>query len=182
MLKGIFGVVSSLVSITYVIGFILDSAFLEQFNFAHFELIGSALEYLAIGGIYIMFNFAKHFTIIGILAAIFGISYQTIKTKLTKKNVGKFINLDGIPYVLLGVSPLLFILFSPVVKDAQNLALEFKESSAKESICLINEDECQKGSIIRYRDSRVILLSKEEVSFNLAKVIPEKQIKSIQKL
>ena len=182
MLKGIFGVMSFLVSMTYVIGFILDSAFLEQFGFAHYELIGDALDYLAIGGIYIMFNFANYFTIIGIVTAIFGISYQTIKRKCTRNFVGKFINIDGIPYVLLGALPLFFVVLFPIIEDAKSLALEFKNSEAKESICLIKKEKCNLGSIIRYRGSKVIFLSKDKGSLNLAKVIPEKQIQSIHKL
>jgi len=182
LLKGLFGIVSTFVSITYVIGFILDAAFLEQFGFAHFELIGNALDYLAIGGIYLMFNFAKHFVYIGIFTAVVGIAYHPVKVKCNREFINKYINVDGVPYVLLGAIPLLFVVLLPVVTDAKSLADQFKNAKASEKICIAGNSECFTGRVLRYRESKVVFISKDKESYNLAKVIPEKRVVSIQKL
>lgn len=182
MFKGLFGVVSFSISVTYILGFILDSAFLEQFGFAHFELIGASLDYLAIGGIYLMFNFAKHLFVIGVLSAIIGIIYSPLKKKITPKMINWFVDVESLPYVLLGTLPLFFVVFVPVVNDAQELANKLKNSKATQEVCVKDSTTCYVGNVLRYRSSKVVFLSKSAESMNHAFVIPEKQIAYVKNL
>lgn len=182
MLRNIVGVISVLVSITYVVGFLFDTAFLEQFQFAHYELIGNPLDYFAIGGMYLLFNFTKHLTVIGIIVALIGIGYMPIKRKLNLNIIKRYIDVESIPYVIFGTLPLFFIVIVPVIKDALASAEQFKSSEIREEICVAYQEGCFKGIVLRYRDAKVIFLSKDKGSLNSTLVIPEKQITNIRSL
>ena len=182
MLKNILGVISALVSITYVLGFLFDAAFLEQFQFAHYELIGNPLDYFAIGGMYLLFNFTKHLTIIAIIVALIGIGFMPIKRKLNPGTIKKYVDPESIPYVLFGALPLLILVIVPVISDAKVSAEKFKGSVIKEEVCVTYQANCFKGIVLRYREGKVVFLSKDERSLNSTLIIPEKQITYIRSL
>ena len=127
-----------------------------------------------------MFNFSKHLFWIGIVFSAVGVTYLPIKREISREFISKYIDIESIPYVLLGLLPVCFIAIVPVVNDAQKLAQEYKSMEPRELICTKTESSCKKGNVIMYRASKVIFLTyKENKKGSIVNIIPDKEVISI---
>ncbi|MUK28471.1 hypothetical protein [Aliivibrio fischeri] len=185
MNKVILGIVSLLISITYLLGFLFDSAFLEKFGFVYYEMVGDSLEYLTIGGMYLFGNFAAGLFWFILVSAIIGCGFVPFKRWLQEsgKNLNKFVDLESVPYILIALIPVLFIVIVPVVNDAQSLAKEYKEATKpRAKVCIKDKNVCYKGIVVKYRSGKLVFLSKEEDNLNRIIVVPEKNILLVEQI
>lgn len=61
MFSKILGLIFSiLLTVAYVIGFIYDASYLEVFGVNYYEIMGSPLDYLSIGGMYLLLSYSKN--------------------------------------------------------------------------------------------------------------------------
>lgn len=182
--KVLVGILSLMVTTAYVIGFLYDVAFLEKLGLAHYEMVGDSLEYLSIGGMYLFFNFAAGLAIFMIAGALIGCGFIPLKRHIKEKAnwINTYIDLQSLPYILLGSLPVLFVTLVPVVNDANELASQLLKSEANTQVCKLSEEQCIKGIVIKYRGGKLVFLSKEKGTHNNIIVIPEKNISSVEQL
>ncbi|OEB03568.1 hypothetical protein BBN05_16655 [Vibrio parahaemolyticus] len=182
--KVVVGILSLMVTTAYVIGFLYDAAFLEKLGFAHYEMIGDSLEYLSIGGVYLFFNFSSGLAFFMLVGALIGCGYMPLKRFITAKAnwVGSYLDLQSLPYILIGLLPVLFVAFVPVVNDANELADQHLKSEANTKVCKLSDQQCFNGIVVKYRDGKLVFLSKDKSTYNRVIVIPEKNIAIVQQL
>lgn len=169
-------VVSLLVTASYVIGFIYDASFLEEFGINYYEMIGSPLDYLSIGGMYLLFSYSKNLSYLVFGLGIIGICYVPLKRKLSRRSVENYVDIESVPYVTLSLLPLFLLFFLPIVSDAQTAAREVK-TKQEDSVCLEGKQQCLQGSVLRYRESKVIFFESEAAE---TRVFPDRVIISIK--
>ncbi|EHU9474325.1 hypothetical protein BBM86_22695 [Vibrio parahaemolyticus] len=182
--KVVVGILSLMVTTAYVIGFLYDAAFLEKLGLAHYEMIGDSLEYLSIGGMYLFFNFASGLAFFMIVGALIGCGYMPLKRFITAKANGlsSYVDLQSLPYILIGSLPVLFVALVPVVNDANELAAQHLKSEANTQVCKLSDQQCFNGIVVKYRDGKLVFLSKDKSTYNRVFVIPEKNIAIVQQL
>ncbi|ENM5780040.1 hypothetical protein NTH33_003686 [Vibrio mimicus] len=182
--KVVIGILSLIVTTAYVIGFLYDAAFLEKLGFAHYEMVGDSLEYLSIGGMYLFFNFASGLVVFMVAGALIGCGYMPLKRfVIAKVNwVNTYIDLQSLPYILVGSFPGLFVALVPVVNDANELAAQHLQAKANTQVCKLSDQQCFKGVVIKYRSGKLVFLSKERSTYNKVIVIPEKNIAIVEQL
>ncbi len=151
---------SILVTASYVIGFIYDSSFLDEFGINYYEIMGSPLDYLSIGGMYLLFSIAEHLMLLFGIFGLVGILYIPIKRRLRKNSIEKILDFESLPYILLSLIPFVLLLLLPVGSDSTKLAAELKSQSS-DVACIEGEPACLKGEVLRYRDSKLIFYNSE---------------------
>ena len=72
-------VFSVLLGMIYVIGFLYDSAFLEKFGVNYYEMLGSPLDYLSIGGIFLLTSYANNLSFLVFVLGVIGVIYMPVK-------------------------------------------------------------------------------------------------------
>lgn len=174
--KALMIVFSVVVTTCYVLGFIYDASFLEEFGIYYYEMIGSPLDYLSIGGMYLFFSYIQHWLYWVLGLGIIGICYVPLKRKNLRDSLEKYVHIESVPYVILSLLPILTLVFLPVVSDAQNAASKSK-AKHDDSICLKGKDPCIQGKVLRYRDSKIIFFEYESKE---TKVFPDKVVVSIK--
>ncbi len=165
-------VFSALVSICYVIGFIYDASFLEVFGLSYYEMVGSPLDYLSIGGMYLLFSYSKNITILVFGLGLFGVCYVPIKRKIPREKIEKFIDFESVPYIIFSLAPIFLLFFLPVHSDAVDAAKKVKEENS-DMICVDGEVQCIKGVVLRYRDSKIIFFDSE---LEKTRVFPDRKV------
>ncbi|GAB3284803.1 hypothetical protein [Parahaliea aestuarii] len=151
---------SILVTVTYVIGFIYDASFLEEFGVNYYEMMGSPLDYLSIGGMLLLLSYSKNITWLVFVLGIIGICYVPLKRRIPKSTLNKFIDIESLPFVVFSTIPIAFLLLIPVIPDAKKAAKEVIAAPA-DIICIEDEDRCFDGVVLRYRDSKIIFYNSE---------------------
>lgn len=153
-------ILSILITVFYVIGFLYDASFLESFGVNYYEMIGSPLDYLSIGGMYILFHYTNNLTPVVLTFGSIGVCYIPLKNLIQKhkSTIEKHIHIESIPYVLVGTIPIALLLMIPVIPNAKEEANNTK-SEIKDKICIDNKKECYEGVILRYRDSKIIFFN-----------------------
>ena len=151
------------IGMLYVTGFVVDSVYLEVFGISYSEILGSPLDYLAIGGAYALRKYSYWSVTIAFFLPFlvaFGIDglqkYKDDPTKYT--SIKRYINSKSAPYLLASPLPIfLVILIYVVIPESKSYALTDLEKSKKEydQIRIIGEDECIAGTILRYRGGKV---------------------------
>ena len=163
------------IGMLYVTGFIFDSAFLEKFGISYAQILGSPLDYLAIGGIYALNKFSYWgvlivFFLLFLFAFGIGVLQKYKDDPAIFTSVKRYVNSKSAPY-LIASSSLVFLMswIFLVITDSQNYALEVFEESKKnyaleafdeskknyDEICITGKDECIAGIILRYRGGKV---------------------------
>ncbi len=184
LIKVVVSILSIMVTTAYVTGFLYDAAFLEKLGITHYEMVGDSLEYLSIGGAYLFFNFASDLAVFMTLGALIGCGYIPLKRLITSKAnwVNSYIDLQSMPYVLVGLLPVLFVAIVPVINDANELADQHFKSGPNARVCKLSNQQCLEGVVVKYRAGKLIFLSKEKSTYNKVVVIPEKNISSVEQL
>ena len=162
-LKIITLIVTLFIGTLYSIGFIVDSVYLEGFGISYAEILGSPLDYLAIGGVYMLNKFTKYLTLICFALACISIfvipAFRSIKanSKIYTK-VKAYVDFKSVPYILASFSPFLIIWMLQVIPETNEQVKGVIEKSVtlNDEICIIGETECISGTILRYRDAKVI--------------------------
>jgi hypothetical protein len=148
------------ITASYLIGFLYDSIFLEQFGVQYYQMIGSPLEYLSTGGMYILMSYATNFTVTIFVLGFFGAFYIPIKRLLQKHSIEKYVDLESLPYILISLVPLAVLFATPVAADAKEAAAEFRRHNA-DVICMDAQLTCLTGVVLRYRSSNIIFYNSE---------------------
>lgn len=169
-------VFSALVSICYVTGFIYDASFLEEFGLSYYEMIGSPLDYLSIGGMYLLFSYSQNLTILVFGLGVVGVCYVPLKRKFPREKVEKFIDFESVPYIIFSLAPLFLLFFLPIHSDSVTAAEKVKEEST-DVICVEGEAQCINGAVLRYRDSKIIFFDSE---LEETRVFPDRKVISVK--
>lgn len=167
---------SALITICYVVGFIYDASFLEEFGINYYEIIGEPLDYLSIGGMYLLFVYSKHLSVFVIGLAIFGICFVPLKRNIPRDKIEKIVDIESVPYVILSLAPLMFLLLFLVHFDAVDAAKEVRSKNTT-FICVESEKECIKGAVLRYRNSKVIFFDSE---LKATRVFPDRKVLGVK--
>lgn len=138
---------------------------MESFGINHYEFVGGALEYLTIGGIYVLNEYAKNLTVIFVLLSIFGIAYHPIKRRIPKDLLDKNFDPESVPLILVSLSSLLLIFILPVIADGKEQAKEVLQKN--NDLIIIKDVGCMEGSILRYRDSKIIFYNYKSQSVSV---------------
>ena len=184
-LKILAGFLSALITIAYIVGFLYDAAFLEHLGVLYYEMVGSSLEYLTIGGMFLLLNFALSFAWITVLIAIFSCAYKPALSYIREKEfiIQQYIDVTSIPYVVFGTIPMLMIAIIPISNKANQDADEHLNSKTpRVRVCIQEPKVCYSGNVIKYREGKLIFLSKEKSTYNKVLVIPEKNISMTEQL
>lgn len=155
----------------YCIGFIYDASYLESFGINHYEFVGGALDYLTIGGMYILDKYAHNLTVIFLSLSVFAISFHPIKRRIPAEFIENNIDLESVPLIFLSLSSLLLIFILPVIADGENDAKLTK--NLNNDTILINNVGCLTGSVLRYRDSKIIFYDNKK---GMVSVFSDKQL------
>lgn len=159
------------IAVMYCIGFIYDASYLENFGVNHYEFVGGALEYLTIGGMYVLNEYAKNLTIIFLVLSVFAIAYHPIKRRIPKGLLEKNFDPESVPLILISLSSLMLIFILPVIADGKEHA---KETLEKHNDYIIIKDVgCMQGSILRYRDSKIVFYN---YKLKTVSVYPDSQL------
>ncbi|MBU2954594.1 hypothetical protein [Marinobacter sp. F3R08] len=169
-------VFSLLVTASYVIGFIYDASFLEEFGVNYYEMIGSPLDYLSIGGMYLLFSYSQNLSYLVFGLGIIGICYVPCKRKLSRRSIEKYVDTESVPYVIFSLIPLMLLFFLPIVTDSKTAADEVK-AKQDDAICLEGQQQCLRGSVLRYRESKVIFFESESKE---TRVFPDRVVLSVK--
>lgn len=167
---------SLVVTASYVIGFIYDASFLEEFGVNYYEMIGSPLDYLSIGGMYLLFSYSQNLSYLMFGLGIIGICYVPLKRQLSRRSIEKYVDIESVPYVIFSLIPLLILFFLPIVADSKAAADKVK-AKQENVICLEGQQQCLRGSVLRYRDSKVIFFESESKE---TKVFPDRVVLSVK--
>jgi hypothetical protein len=165
-------VFSALVTICYVIGFIYDASFLEEFGLSYYEMIGSPLDYLSIGGMYLLFSYSQNLAILVFGLGLFGVCYVPLKRKIPRKKVEKFVDFESVPYIIFSLVPLFLLFLLPIHSDSVAAAEKVKKEST-DIICVEGEAQCINGVVLRYRDSKVIFFDSK---LGETRVFPDRKV------
>lgn len=145
----------------YCIGFIYDSAFLEEFGVNYYELLASPMDYLSIGGVHLLTLYSKNISFLFFGLGTLAVFYVPIKRRIQRAHVEKFIDIESTPYILLSMLPLAFIFLIPVIPVAKEDAKEIFETGFNDLLCVEDVTPCEKGVILRYRDSKIVFYNSE---------------------
>ncbi|WP_293267705.1 hypothetical protein [Neptunomonas sp.] len=167
MFSKILGLVFSiLLTVAYVIGFIYDASYLEEFGVNYYEMMGSPLDYLSIGGMYLLLSYSENLSLLVTVLGIIGICYMPIKRGVPKDIIEKYVDIESVPYVLFSVIPIVFLLLLPVIPDAKEDAIEAIDK-ANDLLCIEDEGQCFYGVILRYRASKIIFYNSKSNKTNV---------------
>ncbi|QYJ95706.1 hypothetical protein [Shewanella spartinae] len=175
MLKLASFALSALITITYVIGFIYDASFLEAFHLSYYELLGSPLDYLTIGGMYLALITTKNLLAVVILSLLSSLLAAAISNYSHLFNQ-LLPNRYNSAFVLLTLSPLGLILLMLVVHHS---ARANSENYKKDGNHIIQVEAATGqvvsycGNILRYRDNKTVFYIP---SNDKTMVVPDKRV------
>ncbi|QYJ99758.1 hypothetical protein [Shewanella psychrotolerans] len=175
MLKLASFALSAVITITYVIGFIYDASFLEAFHLSYYELLGSPLDYLTIGGMYLTSIAARNLVAVVILSLLSSLLAAAI-SNYSHLLIQMLPNRFNSTVVLLTLSPLGLILLMLVVHHSARANSENYKKDGNHIIQVEGADgqfvsHC--GNLLRYRDNKTVFYLP---SNDKTMVIPDKRV------
>lgn len=168
---------SVFVSFCYVVGFVYDSSLLEEFGVNYYEMIGSPLDYLSIGGMYFFSLYAMNLTVAFFLVGCVSIAYYPVKRQVSKRWLDKMGGVNNLGVILLGFVPFVILFLAlNVHSDSVEYAKKIK-SQNKDMLCISESEKCLNGVVVKYRDSKVIFYDHEK---NETRVYPDSRVSLVK--